>query len=198
MEIIVQNEHIVIAVEKIQNLEFYKSYLENKQISDKLESILSVKRKCELLNNYYMIHKLTNTLQTYSYNKYNKPITDKTRHFVGISHSNNYTAIALSQKNIIGIDIEENNRDFVKISRKYLNEEEKIFATDNYNCQLIWCAKEAIYKLLDESSNNFAEDYKVIDINDDSIYLEYKKSKIFTVNFLRNENYLLTWSIYLI
>lgn len=194
MEIVVQNKQFSIAVSVINELEFYHALYENPDIKNKLKNFASHQRKCEWLNTHYLLYKLTGNLQTYYYNENNKPIASKSQHILSISHSERFTAIALSKNTQIGIDIEENNRNFIKIAPKYLHKAELLYLTNNDICQLIWCAKEALYKLINSASPNFSADYQTINIKENYIEIKYKNLQVYNIRYFKTTEYLLTWA----
>ena len=74
-------------------------------------------------------------------NKYGKPYYDN-KFFFNISHSSNYICIAVASSEV-GIDIEENRKIEVDISKRILGENEKVI--DN-NIIINWAIKEAYSK----------------------------------------------------
>lgn len=196
MEIIEQNKHFCIAVGKIHDLEFYNQYLNIPEIQKVQNIFSSYQRKCEWLNTHYLLHQLTGTIQTYRFNENNKPIASASHHFLSISHCEDYSAIALSKSTSIGIDIEKHGRNFIRIARKFLHPNETKLSADNNTCHLIWCAKEALYKLLDCASPNFSADYETsnIQFEENTIFIKYKNQNIYRIYFLKTSEYLLTWT----
>ncbi len=194
MEVIVKNNNFTIAVSKIQELEFYEFLLENTDFKKNVKIFSSHHRKCEWLNTHYLIYQLTGIIQKYHFNENNKPVATESKHLLSISHSDNYTAIALSNNIQVGIDIEEHNRNFTKIAPKFLHKNELLYLNNNFFCQLIWCAKESLYKLINSASPNFASDYETINIAKNVIQLQYKKLDTYKIFFLKTDEYLLTWA----
>ncbi len=83
---------------------------------------------------------------------------------ISITHTDNYVAIILHEKEEVGIDIESLNRDFSAVEQKALSEDEiDDLEEDKKNLQLAiyWCAKEAIFKRVSGYKVNFAEQIEV-------------------------------------
>jgi len=66
---------------------------------------------------------------------------------VSISHSDKLAGIALHKKRAVGLDIENSRRNFIRIEKKYLSDDEiKLARTIPNGHGLFWCIKEAVYK----------------------------------------------------
>lgn len=115
------------------------------------------KRKTEWLATRILIRKLIGSAFTISYLSSGKPLLkhDKFRH-ISISHSRHFAAVILHENLNVGIDIEETSRDFTRIEKRYLSEDELLQAskTPRLKC-LYWCAKEAIFKLVADEGIDF-------------------------------------------
>ncbi len=117
------------------------------------------KRKVEWLVTRVLIRQLIGSDFTISYLNSGKPILNHNQFkHVSISHSRNFAAVILHKHLNVGIDIEETTRDFNRIEKKYLSEIESIQANKNPQLQcLYWCAKEAIFKLVDDEGVEFKQ-----------------------------------------
>ena len=77
---------------------------------------------------------------------------------ISISHTKGYAAAAINLSGAIGIDIEYPRKQVLKISKKFLHEEEQTWAKDDtQTLTAIWCAKEALYKLHGRTQLIFAK-----------------------------------------
>ncbi|WP_163707939.1 4'-phosphopantetheinyl transferase family protein [Mangrovibacterium lignilyticum] len=66
---------------------------------------------------------------------------------VSISHSAKLAGIFLHPGTMVGLDIEDAERDFARVEKKYLSREESALAKRIPNgAGLFWCIKEAAYK----------------------------------------------------
>ena len=86
---------------------------------------------------------------TYQYDAAGRPYYPADDIFISITHTTGVVAVAYSSIQPVGVDIELINRNFRRVSAKYLTPAEALQA-NHYTGEhyaLIWCAKEAIYKL---------------------------------------------------
>lgn len=125
------------------------------------------KRKLEWLATRNLIRQLIGSNFTISYLETGKPILqhDRFKH-ISISHSRDFAAVILHENLSVGVDIEDASRDFSRIEKRFLSDEELAFVGNNPQMQcLYWCAKEAIFKLVDDQGIDFK---KQIHISPDS------------------------------
>jgi phosphopantetheinyl transferase len=84
------------------------------------------------------------------YDEFGKPHL-KDGNFISITHSFTFTAIIISKKDIVGIDIEMQRDKIVKIARKFTPfEEYKTIANHDAlvsKLTIVWGAKESLYKI---------------------------------------------------
>lgn len=94
--------------------------------------------------------------------QFGKPHLDSPDLGVSMSHAIGYGAAAISLRHQVGIDIEIEREQILRIAHKFLHESEKKW-TDQSIKQLtkIWSAKEALYKLHGRTQLIFAEQLKV-------------------------------------
>lgn len=96
---------------------------------------------------------------------------------ISISHCDKYVALMLSSVPC-GVDIEGAERDFSRVARRFLAEEERnwMLPTD---IALAWAIKEAAYKMIGVLDIDFAKDFiiKKIDPKLGESILEYKGLK---------------------
>lgn len=117
------------------------------------------KRKVEWLATRALIRQLIGTDFAISYLSSGKPILkhDRFKH-ISISHSRDFAAVLLHEHLNVGIDIEETTRDYNRIEKRYLSDDEIIQTDKNGQLQcLYWCAKEAIFKLVDDEGIEFRQ-----------------------------------------
>lgn len=86
-----------------------------------------------------------------SLTKAGKPVSPK--YCFSISHTKELVAVAIS-KSDVGIDIEKVNpkRDFQKIKKIFLHENENLLLQSIDDVTQLWVKKESIFKLLDKST----------------------------------------------
>ena len=116
---------------------------------------------------------------------------------ISISHSNEFSAIAISEKNI-GIDMEILKEKILRIAPKFmnpmhlegLNEDDKI-----KKATVIWGIKEAIFKIKNEKgisfpNHIFEDDFKLEDKKTMATLKFNGKEERFTVEFNVEEDYI--------
>ncbi len=99
-----------------------------------------------------------------SYDEYGKPLLENGTGYVSAAHSGKFAALIASKNNNVGLDIEAINPKIVRISHKFLSaaEMEYDFAgKETESLSLIWCAKEALYKLFGKGGLSFARHLQV-------------------------------------
>jgi phosphopantetheinyl transferase (holo-ACP synthase) len=90
-----------------------------------------------------------NHLEPVQYHHNGRPYFKKETPNISISHAGKYVAVALCEKRHVGVDIENVNRNFKSIAKKYLTENELrwIDLKNQQSLALAWCIKESVYKL---------------------------------------------------
>lgn len=86
--------------------------------------------------------------EQFHYNDVGQPCIDHPVYkSISISHSSNLVGIYLHTKPTTGLDIESEDRNFVRVEKKYLSDEESQMAKETQNGYgWFWCIKEAAYK----------------------------------------------------
>jgi phosphopantetheine--protein transferase-like protein len=93
-------------------------------------------------------------------------------HF-SFSHCKGYAAVAVSDTDPIGIDIEIIHPRILKVADKFLNNTEKgliadLSASDQLKqMAFFWAAKEAMYKQHEQLGIDFAKDFNVLSLTND-------------------------------
>ena len=119
------------------------------------------KRKNEFLG----VRHLRNQLKIKSpilYHSSGRPYFSANELALSISHTKDFIALA-SAVFPIGIDIEQKDRNAARIINKFAREDEKVLCTANpkgWYLQL-WCAKEAIYKLVGIENLSFKNEIHI-------------------------------------
>jgi 4'-phosphopantetheinyl transferase len=122
---------------------------------------------------------------------------------ISISHSNDFIAVMIGNGNRIGIDLEMIHPRIIGLSRKFLNEEETAFITENDKLEMlhvIWGAKEVLFKIHSIGSIDFKKDLLVcpFQYNPDGIVRAFIKKKSFEKDFIvyykKFKEYMISWS----
>lgn len=138
------------------------------------------KRKVEWLTTRILIRQLIGPNFAISYQESGKPILKHTRfRHISISHSRDFAAVILHKDLSVGIDIESTTRDFIRVESRFLSDEERAKTNRDPQLQcLFWCAKEAIFKLVDDQGIDFKN----------QIHLSFNsKSNLFSGKFISEE-----------
>ena len=89
---------------------------------------------------------------------------------VSISHSQSWFAIQLNKIDHVGVDIQVIKEDISKGLRYFVNEfEEKNLELSNVNLNIIWAAKEAVYKFKKGDLEFYKEAMTVLEIKDNML-----------------------------
>ncbi len=127
------------------------------------ENFKHFRRKKEWLTTRLLIARLAGPGFSISYTKAGKPnIIHPEYKFISISHSAAYVAVYLNKNKKVGIDIEQLNRNYSAIEKKYLSEEELEHTKQYPELKAIyWSAKEAIFKWADNEGIDFREQISI-------------------------------------
>ena len=115
------------------------------------------KRQAEWLATRLLIRQLIGAEYKIEYLQTGKPVIIH-HHYkhLSISHSREFAVVLLHERCNVGIDIEDISRDYNRIEKRFLSEPELLFVAKNKVLQCIyWCAKEAVFKLVEEDGIDF-------------------------------------------
>lgn len=92
----------------------------------------------------------------------NKPFLADERYHFSISHSGDYAAAIVSQKNRVGVDIEIPQEKIERIRYKFLSENESKLLSESslpeyHQYTICWCIKEALYKWYGDARVDFRD-----------------------------------------
>lgn len=167
-----------------------------------LTSYKNQNRKLEFLSVRTLLSHLVDEKIKIIYNHNSKPFFNNHLYNISISHSRKLTSILLSKTRKVGVDLEFMSDRIYKISHKFIHNKEQI--TENTNRRINhlyihWCAKEAIYKLLDRKNLNFSRE---IFIKPFTLRLQGKIEGIVEIgkiyeklelNYFQHNNYIIVW-----
>lgn len=125
-----------------------------------LNSFGSNSRKIEYLSVRALLQQMTGKESRIIYGKRNKPFISDNSYHISISHSGKLTGIYLSPTRQVGVDLEQMTHRISRIANRFMNPAEKVTTNPDlmrYHLYIHWCAKEALYKLLDKEGLNFRE-----------------------------------------
>ena len=154
----------------------------------RLELIKSPQKRKQFLSVRSLIKLNDIQLKDLYYNEFGAPQL-KSNKYISISHTNNYSAIAISN-NPVGVDIEHFKDKIKKIKHKFIsNAETKLIDINSVrDLTVVWSIKESIYKLYKKQGLSFKNNIKIKSISDDfkncSILVEDLDKK----SFFNSEN----------
>jgi 4'-phosphopantetheinyl transferase EntD len=130
---------------------------------DRLTNYKSNIRKLEWMSVRRLLREIKGEPTQIVYNEQRKPFLFNSDEHISISHSRELTGILMSKDKKIGLDLEYMAQNIDRVSHKFLNSDEYIVEDHRRNLHLHihWCAKEALYKLLDKQDINFRKNLTI-------------------------------------
>ena len=131
------------------------------------------------------------------YDEFGKPHL-KNGKFISITHSFTFTAIIVSDKFHVGIDIEKQREKILKIAHKFTPfEEYKTIANVDAlisKLTIVWGAKESLYKIYGKKKllflhHIYIEDFKFADENTTGEIRYYGENTAYNISFLEFEGF---------
>lgn len=121
------------------------------------------KRKVEWLAIRVLLKQMIGSGFEIHYTEVGKPrIIHSLYKHISISHSRDFAAVCIHQQHPVGIDIESITRNYASVKKRYLSESELEQVNEDSMLQCIyWCAKEAVFKLVDKEGVDFRKQIHV-------------------------------------
>jgi phosphopantetheinyl transferase len=119
--------------------------------------IKNQKKIKEWINSRHLIKTLWPDLKL-SRNSYGAPEIQNGA--ISISHTDKYVAV-IKTKNKAAIDIEKIRSKALKLSKKFMNQQELQKFSNELNATICWSAKECLFKIHQKGKIDFCEDLKV-------------------------------------
>ena len=170
----------------------------------KLDSFKNISRKVEWLSVRALVKNMIGKDTLILYNAENKPFIRGNTHNISISHSNMLTAVLISKDKRVGIDLEYMSGKIGKVANKFLNQLETITTDpemEKFHLYLHWCAKEALYKILDKQDINFRDGITIKPFTPeehgfmDGYAVNGNGKEEFELEYLQHDNYALVWCV---
>lgn len=122
-----------------------------------VEGITSASRRAERLAWRALLRSLE-PKATIEYLPSGKPqiLNSKYQH-ISVSHCSDSVVVALSEKPC-GVDVERIDRNFERVKSRYISEPEFKLSAELYWAAVVWCAKEALYKMAGREGVDFKKD----------------------------------------
>jgi phosphopantetheinyl transferase len=168
-----------------------------------LDRFTHLPRKMEWISVRVLLNAMTDKELSIYYNKNRKPFIKEDSYLISISHSRDLTAILLSNKKRVGIDLEYMSHRIGNISDRFINKNEQI--TDDaeqrkYHLYIHWCAKEALYKICDKQDINFKETLTIEPFSPaekgsmNGWVRNRSRNDLFVMNYFSLGNYVVVWT----
>lgn len=94
--------------------------------------------------------------------QYNKPALKDQQAHISLSHTKELAVACMHPFLRVGIDVEYNSPRVMRISNKFLSDDEKLCTNGSIDRTLAyWCAKEALYKLYGKKGLSFKDELLV-------------------------------------
>ena len=127
----------------------------------------SSKRRREWLVVRLLLNELLGSSASISYHPSGRPFLVDSMYSISVSHTDSYVALIVSKKAKVSIDIEYISTRINRITRRFLRSDESFALAENklLSNLLIWCSKELLFKLIDQSNIDFNYYLKFYDNN---------------------------------
>jgi 4'-phosphopantetheinyl transferase len=188
-EIFYSNDVALLLCEMDADIELLKARLSNFEFyQQQFETLRTDKRKREFLAARIACNILANADVEVNYDANNKPFLQNSSHKISISHAKNTLCVAMHAQHDVGVDIEFATPRMLSLQNRFCNANELAKYANNAKALLsIWCAKEALYKVIGSEAVDFSKQLEIVEINDDAGTIE-------AIHLVRNKKYMLTFA----
>lgn len=156
----------LLAVEPIGELSELEAQATAAEI-ESLEGISAKSRRAERLTWRRLLRKVAGEECQVTYSKQGAPRIENSQYkYLSVSHCADCVALRLSDKPC-GVDIEQVGRNFERAARRYISpkERENLAVDSNLKMAAVWCAKEALYKMMGREGIDFLKDIEILKLN---------------------------------
>ena len=185
-----------------ETIEFFENKSHLSAADSKLYNQISNEtRKKEWLAVRVLLNEVLGFWPNISYMETGKPILNNHTRHLSISHSKEMVGILLCTSPYAGIDIENTSRNIDKVLNRFLSvkELENIASGSNpYRKIIHWCAKEAIFKSINESSIDFSSQIEIKKISEDGTihgkFTSEKNEFDLDLNYMIIDEHMIVWT----
>jgi 4'-phosphopantetheinyl transferase len=186
----------------IETIDFFENKAHLSAADIKLYNQISNEtRKKEWLAVRILLNEVLGFWPNITYMETGKPILNNHTRHLSISHSKEMVGILLSTSPYAGIDIEKTSRNIDKVLTRFLSDRElKNIETGSnpYRKIIHWCAKEAIFKSVNESNIDFLSQIKIEKILENGTihgnFTSSKKEFDFDLNYMIIDEHMIVWT----
>ncbi|HPW66520.1 MAG TPA: 4'-phosphopantetheinyl transferase superfamily protein [Salinivirgaceae bacterium] len=160
-----QLEHFTIAIWNVtEDLSFFTEKT-NFSANDKsyYQHINNERRRREWVVVRYLLQNVIGIDEEIRYDENGRPKIKS--HHISISHSGSMVVIVVS-KHRCAVDIEEISSRVSKVAHRVFSDSELSFAQTDEELTVMWCVKEAVFKLYGSGEVDFKSDIKIESIKD--------------------------------
>lgn len=104
------------------------------------------------------------------YNAVGAPTVDTPNTYISVSHGADMVAVAIADE-AVGVDIEALERNFDRVKSRYMSDVESALDDNHDWAAMVWCAKEAIYKLYGRREVDLMDDIHITAYNPETMEL---------------------------
>lgn len=104
------------------------------------------------------------------YNAVGAPTVDTPNTYISVSHGADMVAVAIADE-AVGVDIEAVERNFDRVKSRYMSDVESALDDNHDWAAMVWCAKEAIYKLYGRREVDLMDDIHITAYNPETMEL---------------------------
>lgn len=165
------------------------------------DQMQSQTRKKEWLAVRVLLHEVLGFWPHITYTETGKPLLQNHTRHLSISHAKSMVGILLCTNPYAGIDIERTDRSIEKVEKRFLSDYERnLLANSSFNLSriLFWCAKEAIYKAVNESNILFSKQIFLEEVKEDNTIISHYESEKerldFILHFVEVEDHMVVWT----
>lgn len=94
---------------------------------------------------------------------------DKTKGYIGVSHTVGYVAVIISEGKPCAVDIEKAERNVQRVKSRYISENEDFLRSGKSFDLALWCAKEVAFKYVRAEGVDFLKDIVLVDYDNSKI-----------------------------
>lgn len=105
-----------------------------------------------------------------SYNEVGAPVVNVPNTHISVSHGAGMVAVAIADCPV-GIDIESLERNFERVAERYMSTEERGLSDDCHWPAMVWCSKEAMYKLFGRRGVELSQELKIESYNSEQQWI---------------------------
>lgn len=171
--------------------EVKESFTLSQRDQEYYNNIRNSRRKNEWLATRILLNQMLDNNHQILYTENGKPYLKDHQYDLSISHSKEYATILLSSTKQVALDIENTKRRITHLKNKFVNNNET--PQNDLDLFKIWCAKEAIFKLVNRHPIDLQNE-TIVDLRKEQIYYT-TTNETFQLNFINIEEELLCYII---